>query len=131
MFFSERDGDENWRAFSVDIASGAIVSLTPEHGVKSFLQEVDRKFPEEMLIRHNARDKRCFDLFRINLVTGASELMFENNEYVELVTDSDFQLRLASRLTADGTAEVFERRPDGSLAPFIERPDRRYRQLRS
>src|SRR6266581_5514619 len=122
VFFQERDGDENWRASSVDIASGGIMPLTPQQGVKSFLQEVDYKFPEEMLIRHNARDKRYFDLFRINIVTGASELKFENQDYLELITDSEFELRLGSRLTADGTAEVFERRTDGSWTPFIKVP---------
>src|SRR5439155_16060358 len=56
VFFRERDGDENWRAASVDITNGAVVitngavvPLTPEQGVKSFLQEIDRKFPDEML----------------------------------------------------------------------------------
>src|SRR5713101_5643249 len=109
VFFQERDGDENWRASSVDLGSGAIVPLTPERGVKAYWQESDRKFPEEMLFKHNARDKRYFDLFRINVVTGASELKFENNEYVALITDSDFQLRLGERFAADGTAEYFER----------------------
>src|SRR2546423_6021961 len=122
VFFRERDGDENWRAASVDIASGAVVPLTPEQGVKSFLQEVDRKFPEEMLFRHNARDKSRFDLFRINIVTGASELKFENTEYADLFTDSDFQLRLATRLAADGTTEIFERKADGTWTPFIQVP---------
>ncbi|WP_172628288.1 S9 family peptidase [Bradyrhizobium ivorense] len=122
VFFRERDGDENFRAASVDIVSGAIVPLTPETGVKSFLQEVDRKFPEEMLLRHNARDKRYFDLFRINIVTGASELVYENHDYIGLITDSAFRLRLASRLTADGSAEAFERRADGSWAPFMTVP---------
>ena len=30
VFFRERDGDENWRAASVDITNGTIVPLTPE-----------------------------------------------------------------------------------------------------
>ena len=122
VFFRERDGDENWRAASVDITNGAVVPLTPEQGVKSFLQEIDRKFPDEMLLRHNARDKSRFDLFRINIVTGASELKFENTEYADLFTDSDFQLRMATRLAADGTAEIFERKPDGTWTPFIQVP---------
>jgi dipeptidyl aminopeptidase/acylaminoacyl peptidase len=122
VFFRERDGDENWRASSVDIVSGATLALTPEQGVKSSLQEVSYKFPQEMLIQHNARDKRYFDLFRINLVTGASELVFENREYLGLVTDSGFRIRLASRLTADGTSEIFERRADGSWTPFMSVP---------
>jgi dipeptidyl aminopeptidase/acylaminoacyl peptidase len=122
VFFRERDGDENWRAASVDITTGTVVPLTPEQGVKSFLQEIDRKFPDEMLIRHNARDKSRFDLFRVNIMTGASELKFENTEYADLFTDGDFQLRMATRLAADGTAEIFERKSDGTWTPFIQVP---------
>ncbi|MBR1124279.1 S9 family peptidase [Bradyrhizobium lablabi] len=121
VFFRDNDGDENYRAFSVDVSTGAVVPLTPE-GAKSWLQELDAKFPEEALLRHNHRDKRYPDLFRINLVTGASELVHENKEYVWVVTDGDFKLRLAARYAADGTAEVFERRADGSFAPFMNIP---------
>lgn len=122
VFFRDRDGDENFRAASVDVVSGAIVPLTPEAGVKSFLQEADRKFPEEMLLRHNQRDKRYFDMVRVDIVTGASSLVYENHDYVSLITDSAFQLRLGARVIADGSAEVFERRPDGSWAPFMTIP---------
>jgi dipeptidyl aminopeptidase/acylaminoacyl peptidase len=122
VFFQEHDGDENWRASSVDIASGAIIPLTPERGVKSFLQELDHKFPDEILLRHNQRDKRLFDLFRINVVTGASEMLFENRDYVVLLTDSNFQLRLGARFAADGSAEYLERHSDGTWAPFTTVP---------
>jgi dipeptidyl aminopeptidase/acylaminoacyl peptidase len=121
IFFRDNDGDENWRAFSVELETGKTVALTPD-GAKSSLQELDAKFPEEALFKHNQRDKRFFDLVRINLVTGASELVHENNEYVWVVTDSDFKLRLAVKYVADGTAEVFERRADGSFAPFMSVP---------
>ncbi len=122
VFFQERDGDENWRASSVDLVSGAIVPLTPERGVKAYWQEADRRFPEEMLFRHNARDKRYFDLFRVNLVTGNSDLLFENNEFAWYVTDSNFQLRLGVRFMPDGSAEWLERRSDGTWTPFIKVP---------
>ena len=122
IYFRDHDGDENYRAFSVDIGSNAVVPLTPEGGVKSFMQEIDHKFPEEVLFRHNQRDKRYFDLFRVNIVSGAGELTFENPDFVFLITDSAFGLRLGSRVNAAGTAEVFERQADGSWKPFLEIP---------
>jgi dipeptidyl aminopeptidase/acylaminoacyl peptidase len=122
IFFRDHDGDENWRASSVDADSGATVPLTPESGVKSFLQELDPRFPEEVLLRHNERDKRFLDLFRINLVSGKGELVYENREYVWLVTDSHFRLRLGGRYAASGDLEVFERRDDGDWAPFMTVP---------
>ena len=122
VFFRERDGDENWRASSIDIENGAVVPLTPERGVKSYLQEADHKFPNAMLFGHNQRDKRYFDLFRIDVVTGASELLLENRDYAGLITDSSFQLRLGVRYAADGTAEYFEYHRDGTWTPFTTVP---------
>jgi dipeptidyl aminopeptidase/acylaminoacyl peptidase len=121
IFFRDNDGDENYRAFSVELQTGKTVPLTPD-GAKASLQEMDAKFPEEALFKHNQRDKRFFDLVRTNVVTGASELVFENKEYVWVVTDSDFKLRLAVKYVADGTAETFERLADGSFAPFMSIP---------
>jgi len=122
VFFQERDGDENWRASSVDLESGEIVPLTPEHGVRSFIQETDRRFPEEMLLRHNQRDRSRFDLFRTNVVTGRSELVYENRDYVGLVTDSRFQLRLAFRFDADGSVAYVERQGEDRWTPFMTVP---------
>ncbi|MGO4714890.1 S9 family peptidase [Bradyrhizobium sp. 2TAF24] len=122
VFFQERDGDENWRASSVDIHSGAIVPLTPPQGVRAFVQEIDRKFPTDMLMRHNQRDKRYFDLYRVNIVNGRSDLLYENTEYTGLITDGDFQLRLGVRFAKDGSAEVLERHATGNWSPFATIP---------
>jgi len=122
VFWQERDGDENWRASSVDIHDGTIVPLTPPRGVRSWLLEVSRRFPREMLISHNERDKQFFDLFRIDVVTGKSSLVYENPQFAWLATDSAFQLRLASRYRKDGSVEVLERRPSGAWVPFMSIP---------
>jgi dipeptidyl aminopeptidase/acylaminoacyl peptidase len=122
VYFRDREGDENYRAFSADIESETITPLTPEGGAKSYLQEVSHKFPQEMLIKHNQRDKRYFDLFRINVVTGESKLVFENPDFYDFFTDTDLQLRFAARLNAQGAAEWFERQTDGTWQPFIQIP---------
>jgi dipeptidyl aminopeptidase/acylaminoacyl peptidase len=122
VYFRDHDGDENWRASSVDLGSGATVLLTPESGVKSFLQEVDSRFPDEVLLRHNARDQRYFDLFRVNLVSGKSDLVYENHEYDSFVTDGAFRLRLGIRFDKDGNGEVMERTADGKWLPFTTIP---------
>lgn len=122
VFFQERDGDENWRASSVDFTTGAIVPLTPPSGVRAAIQESDYRQPDEMLIRHNARDKRYFDLFRVNLVTGASTLIFENRAYGGILTDALFRLRLVFRMEPNGDVESFEYRPDGTLTHFTTVP---------
>jgi len=121
VFFQDRAGDENWRGASVDIATGAILPLTPLQGVLSFIQESSYRFPDVMLFRHNARDKRFFDLYRINLLSGRSELVYENHDYPVLITDSQFRLRLAARFGPSGDSDIFERRGDDWI-PFTKIP---------
>ncbi len=119
VFFEERDGDENWRASSVDIQDRTIVPLTPPRGVRAWVQPVSQRFPREMLFSHNEREKQFFDLFRIDVVTGKSALLYENHHFAWLVTDSAFQLRLGARYLKDGQVEVLERRPSGTWMPFM------------
>jgi dipeptidyl aminopeptidase/acylaminoacyl peptidase len=114
VFFQDQEGDENWRASSVDIVSGAIVPLTPVHGVRSHRQEVSPHFPTTMLFGHNQLDKRYHDLYRVNIVTGAAELLYENTEFTSLITDTTFVLRLGTRVQPNGDVAWLERRADGS-----------------
>src|SRR3989441_1989435 len=122
VFFQEHDGDENWRASSVDVLDGAIVPLTPPRGVRAGVHEVSRRFPREMLFSHNARDSRFFDLHRVNVVTGTSELLFENHQFAWLATDSAFRVRLATRFLGDGSLECLELRKSGAWVPFLTVP---------
>jgi hypothetical protein len=122
IVFREREGDENWRAVGVDIETGAMVPLTPERGVRAFHQQRARRFPTEMLFAHNGRDKRFFDLHRVDITTGASTLVYENNEYHRFYTDTRFDLRFAVRTRRDGSKEVKGRKADGSFAHFMDIP---------
>jgi dipeptidyl aminopeptidase/acylaminoacyl peptidase len=122
VFFQERDGDENWRASSVDIHDGTIVPLTPPRGVRARVQEVSARFPGEMLVSHNERSRRFFDLYRVDLATGRSSLVYENDRFVWLVTDSTFRVRLGTHARHDGSVEVLERRPSGAWTFFMSIP---------
>ena len=122
IFFQDHDGDENWRASSVNIRNSAIVALSPSEGVKSFVTQIDRRFPTEVLLMHNGRDKHYFDLYRVSVVNGSSELLYVNKEYAWFLADGEFQLRLGVRFAADGSAEVFERHASGTWSPFMTVP---------
>ncbi|PWU17497.1 MAG: S9 family peptidase [Candidatus Rokuibacteriota bacterium] len=122
VFFQERDGDENWRASSVDVADGTIVPLTPARGVRSYVQEVSHRFPREMLLSHNGRDNRYFDVYRVNVVTGEATLRFENHLFVGVLTDSAFDIRFARRYLKDGSVEWLERRTSAAWVSFLTVP---------
>ena len=72
VFFREQGGDENWQAHRVDVETGDILALTPAPGVRCFIHQTSHHFPDELLIAHNERDKRFFEIYRVNVATGAS-----------------------------------------------------------
>ena len=102
VFFRERGGDENWQANSIDIQTGQIRALTPGPGVKSYVQQTSSRFPGELLIAHNQRDKRQFDIYRVNVATGRSTLLFRNESFAWVFTDTQFRVRWGGRYRDDG-----------------------------
>jgi dipeptidyl aminopeptidase/acylaminoacyl peptidase len=108
VFFREVEGDENWRAWRVDLQTVDVRPLTPGSGAKCYIQQISRHFPSELLIAHNARDKRYFDVYRVNVATGDSALVQLNEGFAGYFTDQQFRVRFAVRHTEDGDVEYLQ-----------------------
>ena len=107
LFTRDQGGNEENHLY-VRVENGAERDLTAGEKLKAQFvgwTRDDRAF----YLQTNERDKRFFDLFRVDVVTGRSQLLFENPDFAWLVTDPAFRLRLASRFLADGSYEWFER----------------------
>src|SRR6185295_18454323 len=114
LFFRDKAGDENWCAWAIDLDSGDVRALTPQAGVTCGVQQLSRDFPSELLIRHNGRDKRHFDLHRVNVATGESNLIESNEEgFAGYFTDQQFRVLFAVRVKEDGWVEYARRGNDG------------------
>src|SRR5262249_32087075 len=118
VYFRDQRGDENWQAHRVDVETGDSLPLTPAPGVTCFIQQISHHFPDKLLIAHNQRDKRFFDIFRVNVATGASTLLEENDRFVGFLTDPQFRVRLALRTSEDGSWEYMQRGASGEWEPF-------------
>jgi dipeptidyl aminopeptidase/acylaminoacyl peptidase len=118
VFFRDAAGDENWRAWRADVETGDLRPLTPGPGVTCYIQQSSRHFPSELLIAHNERDKRYFDIYRVNVTTGDSALLELNEGFAGHFTDQQFRVRFAVRHTEDGDVEYLQRRSDGGWALF-------------
>jgi hypothetical protein len=102
VFFREQGGDENWQAHRIDVESGDVRALTPGPGVRSYLQQHSARFPGELLISHNGRDRRFYDIYRVDIATGESKLLQQNDGFAWLFTDPQFRVRYGIRYRADG-----------------------------
>ncbi|HKW95653.1 MAG TPA: S9 family peptidase, partial [Methylomirabilota bacterium] len=119
LFSREQGGDENWQLHRVDVDSGEIRPLTPGPGVHSWAQQISHRFPDEVLISHNQRDERYFDLYRVNAVTGASQRIEVNDRFAFLFTDPHFRVRFGALRTDDGGIDYLRRGPTGQWELFV------------
>ena len=120
IYSQDRDGDENFHLYAVNVATGAEVDLTPHQQVQARLVMRDRNFPDEILVALNNRDPSLHDVWRINTHTGQGKLVFENQAgYVEFLADSQFQTRVACKIdNRTGGMECYTR--DSDEEPWYE-----------
>lgn len=125
VFFREQGGDENWQAHRIDIETGDIRALTPGPGVRSYVKQVSARFPGELLFAHNQRDKRYFDVYRVNIATGDSTLVYRNDSFAWIFTDPQFRCRWGGRYRDDGgwDAVTIEDGRAGALFRRVEAED--------
>lgn len=107
VYMQDSDGDENFHLFGVDLASGNVRDLTPFQGVKAEGVVTDPNFPDEMLVGLNLRNRALFDMYRLDLNTGALTLDTSNpGDVLGWVADPKFQIRGAQAMTPDGGVEL-------------------------
>lgn len=114
LYLQDVGGDENWRLFGVDIASGAIRDFTPFEGVQVQIVDWNKQFPDELLIAMNRDDARVHDAYHLDLRSGELRLVAKNPGHVaSWLADSRLDVRGALGATPEGGFELLVReRPD-------------------
>ena len=104
LFEKDFGGDENFHVVSAAIdgsGGGNVRDLTPFDGVRAEMIDDLLDDADHILVSHNQRDKKVFDVYKINLKTGASNLVAKNpGNITSWVTDHAGRVRGAA--TSDG-----------------------------
>jgi dipeptidyl aminopeptidase/acylaminoacyl peptidase len=107
IYVQDVDGDENWHGYGVDLVSGNVRDYTPFQGVRADIVATDPAFPNEILISLNLRDRKAFDVHRLDIATGAIVLDTENpGDVVGWGADPKLLVRAAQVATPDGGTEI-------------------------
>ncbi len=118
FYLQDLNGDENFHVYSVAIASKQVRDLTPFQGVRASNIMLDKKFPGQLLVGLNLRDRRVFDMYRVDLASGAIVLDTENpGDVLGWITDPDFQIRAAQAQNPADASNIMRVR-DGRNAPW-------------
>jgi len=111
VFVQDSGGDENFHLYAVGKDGSNPLDLTPFDGVKCGIVDELKENDDQILIQMNRRDPEVFDVFRLDLHSGAMELAAENPGNVQSWhTDHEGRLRLA--VTTDGVNSSLLHRSD-------------------
>jgi dipeptidyl aminopeptidase/acylaminoacyl peptidase len=117
LYLQDADGDENFHVFGVDLESGNVRDYTPFQGVKAQPEAVSHKVRDRIMVGLNLRDRRLFDSYSVDLVTGAVTLDTANpGDVVGWEITDDLVVRGALAMTPDGGTEIRVR--DGKDTPW-------------
>src|SRR5262245_5444204 len=107
LYMQDKEGDENFHVFAVNLKTDAVRDLTPFEGVRASPSGLHKDFPNELLVSMNKRDKRAFDVHRVDLTTRQAPLDTRHPwDVLGWETDPKFRVRGAVAATRDGGREV-------------------------
>jgi Tol biopolymer transport system component len=74
LYFSDENGNEDFHLYSVDLTNEEVRDLTPFAGTRAQQLLLSPARPGELLVGMNRRDRKVFDVYRVDLETGATRL---------------------------------------------------------
>jgi len=108
LYIRDREGDENFLLYQVDLSGEQEKCLTPFTDTRVQIVGASHTIKEKLLIGLNNRDARFHDVHMLDLTTGKLELVFENSEWAGFNADDSLTLRWAMRQNAAGGTDMHE-----------------------
>ncbi len=122
LYAQDKDGDENWRVYCVDLTSDQTRDLTPFANTQARIESVSHRAPDEILVALNNRNPKFHDIYKIQISTGERKLLRENSEFSSFISDDNHKLRFANKSTGDGGTEIVQLSETGKIEPFLKIP---------
>lgn len=101
LSLQDKNGDENWRLYAIELATGNSLDLTPFEGVRAAFYTRRPSYPNDVIVGLNHRNSQWHDIYRINIVTGECTLILEHDRFIHVVVDNDLELRYAVEMVED------------------------------
>jgi dipeptidyl aminopeptidase/acylaminoacyl peptidase len=120
LYAKDFGGDENFHVVAVNARTGAIRDLTPGESVRASVIDDLPDHPTDVLISHNARDAKVFDVYRVNVFTGEAKRVAQNpGNIVEWQTDHEGQVRAAVATDGVNQTLLYRDSEDAEFRPLV------------
>lgn len=112
LYLRDTGGDEDFHAWSVDVATGTGRDLTAFPKTRANIEGVSHLQPDSILIGMNDRAAEWHDLYRVDLASGKRTLVEKNDQkFAGYLSDANYKVRMAMQSRADGGSDLLA--PDG------------------
>jgi dipeptidyl aminopeptidase/acylaminoacyl peptidase len=123
LYMQDSDGDENFHVYGVDLEAGHVRDYTPFQGVRAEVEFVSHKIRDRFLVSMNLRDRKVFDVYSVELRSGATAPVIENpGDVVGWVENDDLHVVGAQASRPDGGFTLRAREKDGPWRTLVEAP---------
>lgn len=124
LYPQDTDGDENFHVHGVDLTTNNDRDYTAYQGVQAAVIAVEPEIPKQILVQMNARDRRLFDVYRLDLDSGALILDTKNPGDVSGWTaDKNLNVLASQVTTPDGGTEIRVREnPQAPWRTWVKAP---------
>ncbi len=120
LFQKDFGGDENFHVVAVDTVTGKVRDLTPGDKLRAELQDDLPDDPGHILVSTNRRNPEVFDVYKLDLRTGASTLVAENpGDITGWQTDHQGRLRVATRTEGLKTTLLYRASEKAPWTPIV------------
>ncbi|MGH9009837.1 MAG: TolB family protein, partial [Acidimicrobiia bacterium] len=119
LYVQDAGGDENWRLYDTELATGTTRDLTPFEGVQAQLIAEEKKFPTELLVGLNKENPQLHDVYHLDVETGELEMILKNPGVVGFVADAEMRVRAGLQPGPDGGMNLVGRRPGATAEEWV------------
>jgi dipeptidyl aminopeptidase/acylaminoacyl peptidase len=90
MYIKDNGGNENYQLFAANLDGSNPKALTPFDEVQVNLSNLLKDQPDHVIILMNKDNKQIFEPYKINIVTGDMEKLFENKDASSPISGYEF-----------------------------------------
>ncbi|MEM9894949.1 MAG: S9 family peptidase [Bacteroidota bacterium] len=105
IYIMDKGGNEDYHLFAVDVDGTNEKELTPYEGVKVNILAMLKEDKDHMIISMNKNNPQVFDPYKINIISGEIEQLYENTDLANPIMGYEFD--------KDGNLRGFARLKDG------------------
>jgi dipeptidyl aminopeptidase/acylaminoacyl peptidase len=120
LYVKDFGGDENFHVVSVNLKGEDLKDLTPGEKVRALIVDNLVDDDKHIIVSHNKRDAKVFDVFRTNAATGEEKLIAQNpGNITNWMTDHEGKLRIAGTTDGVNTTLLYREKEQEPFKPIL------------